>query len=59
MKTYFVTLSMNDIRHNDTQYTCIDSCYADCRDYSNVMLNVFMLSIIIQSVVGPHEGLLA
>jgi hypothetical protein len=48
------TLSMNDTRHTFslTDLSAIMlCCYAECRNYLNVMLSVVMLSVVRQNVV--------
>ncbi len=46
-----MTLTINDIEHNDTQQTSNAFYCAECRGFLNVMLSVVMLSVVVLSVV--------
>jgi hypothetical protein len=46
----FVTLSIDDSQHKDTQDFSVECCYAEFSDYLNVMLSVIMLNAGILSV---------
>jgi hypothetical protein len=66
-----MTLSI-DIQHNSIECHNAECCYAECRDYLNVMLSVVMLivvrlnvvmlsvvrlNVVMLSVVAPHISL--
>ncbi len=49
------TLSINDtqhrLQHNSNECHYAECCYAECRDYLNVMLSVILLNVVMPSVV--------
>jgi hypothetical protein len=58
IKGSFATLGMNNTQHTSIECRYAECCYAECRDYLNVMLRVvrpcvIMLNVVMLSVVAP------
>ncbi len=57
-------LSINDsidTQHNSIESHCAERCFAECRDYFNVMqimLSVFRLNVVMLSVIAPKLAIL-
>jgi hypothetical protein len=49
-----MALDINDIQQNDTPHTSIECRYAEYRNYSNVMLGVVILNVVMLIVVAQQ-----